>query len=79
MAKEVEKLFFLTVGVLFLAAVLLGAGDDLSNEVTGAAVKEGADKCVKPRQAIKLINEQSCTRIYEDQKCMEQGKVHVQC
>ncbi|MBW2966801.1 hypothetical protein KY342_06890 [Candidatus Woesearchaeota archaeon] len=46
--------------------------------MTGAVVA-GQKKCVSPKAALGFINKNGCVRIYEDEKCAEQGKVEVQC
>jgi len=78
--KEAKKIG-LAVLVIVLSGLLVYSYDNGAFEepdVTGATVA-GQTKCLKPRAALKFIQNKGCTRIYEDIKCFEAGKIEVQC
>ena len=80
MEKLVMKRLMIMIVILILivtASFILLSGN-VYDEITAASVS-GQTKCVGAKAALKFINERGCERIYEDQKCAEQGLVEVRC
>ena len=48
------------------------------NNITSASVVS-YKKCVSAKEAIGLINEKGCKRIYEDEECAKKGLVQLSC
>ena len=60
--------------ILILLSIVIRFGPS----ITSASVL-GQTKCVGANAALKFINEKNCTRIYESEKCADQGLVEVKC
>ena len=73
---EKKKVIFAIVIVVILLGIFLVI--KYGPSMTGAAIA-GQKKCLSPKAALTFINDKGCTRIYEDPKCEERGKVEVQC
>ena len=73
-----KKSLYFIGGIIAVAVISLSffSGDSLSlTSYTSARPTE----CVGPQTAMDLINNDGCIRIYENQNCLDQGKVEVQC
>ena len=73
MRKEVVYGIFIVLVLLSIFVV-----SKFGPSITSASVF-GQTKCVGANAALKFINEKNCTRIYESEKCADQGLVEVKC
>jgi len=72
------------IGILIAIVVIIIIGafivNDNSNSITSASIfVDQKTQCVEADEALRLINEKGCERIYEDSECAEQGLVKVKC
>ena len=67
------------IGIVTLVVIVLAASSNLNLSLISSASVAGQTKCVGPKAALNFINEKNCTRIYEDERCLELGKVEIQC
>lgn len=71
-----KKIIYSTAIILILLSIFILV--KFGPSITTASVV-GQTKCVGAKAALKFINEKNCTRIYESQKCKEQGLVEIKC
>ena len=69
-----KRVVYGVIIVLILLCIAIRFGPSITS-----ATVAGQTKCVGANAALKFINEKNCTRIYESEKCAEQGLVEVRC
>ena len=71
-----KKSVYFVFGILIVLSLLFVIRSGPS--ITSASVL-GNTNCVGAKEAINLINEKNCERVYQDEECAEKGLVEVMC